>query len=225
MYDEKSLVPYFFHGPDPSVKQKNAGVLNQAFNNYNLKKLMIIAHPDDELIFGGAELINFGHEYKIVCITNPDDENRVKEFMLIMGELNIGSWEILDYKDTLYPDGQTLNLTRYFKDKKWEKVVTHNPIGEYGHPQHKLIFDTVKSLTNDFYVFGKSDKKLDNITLHRKKQLLENYKVEKDIINHILTNNGNWFKSNNFTNYIEYESIEKYDPKKDKTEYIACYDK
>ena len=37
MYDEKSLVPYFFHGPDPSVKQKNAGVLNQAFNNYNLK--------------------------------------------------------------------------------------------------------------------------------------------------------------------------------------------
>ena len=225
MYDETSLTPYFFHGPDPSVKEKNADVLNHAFNEYNLKKLMVIAHPDDELIFGGAELINYGHEYKIVCITNPDDENRVKEFIEIMGELNIGSWEILDYKDTLYPDGQTLNLTRYFKDKKWEKVVTHNPIGEYGHPQHKLIFDTVKSLTDDFYVFGKSDKKLNNLILHRKKQLLDTYQIEKDIISHILTNNGSWFKSNNNTNYIEYECIEKYDPKKDKTKYIACYDK
>ena len=28
--------------------------------------------------------------------------------------------------------------------RQWEKIVTHNPIGEYGHPQHKLVFDVVK---------------------------------------------------------------------------------
>ena len=31
---------------------------------------MIVAHPDDELIFGGAELIKHGPEYKVICLTN-----------------------------------------------------------------------------------------------------------------------------------------------------------
>ena len=49
------------------------------------------------------------------------------------------------------------------------KIVTHNPIGEYGHPQHKQVFDTVLNITNDFYVFGKSQQKLDQNILDTKK--------------------------------------------------------
>jgi len=59
-----------------------------------------------------------------------------------------------------------------------------------------------------------------------KKNLLTLYKSEQSIINQILNNKGDWFKSNNDnTNYIEYESLEKYEENKNKNNYIACYEK
>ena len=39
MYDTVTLEPYFIHGPDPSVKPKNANILNIAFNDYQCKKI------------------------------------------------------------------------------------------------------------------------------------------------------------------------------------------
>ena len=232
MYDKLTLQPYFIHGPDPSVKPKNAETLNQAFNDYQLKKLMIVAHPDDELIFGGAELIKYGSEYKVICLTNKSNKIRSKEFKMVMEKLNVGSWEMFDYEDTLYPT-QQFNLEDILMSRQWEKIVTHNPIGEYGHPQHKLVFDVVKEYIEKvicnkdiFYVFGKSQQKLDQDILDTKNSLLTLYTSEAPIINQLLTNNGDWFKSNDpFTNYIEHECIENYDVNRSKDNYIKCYEK
>ena len=186
---------------------------------------MIVAHPDDELIFGGAELIKYGSEYKVICLTNKSNKIRSKEFKMVMEKLNVGSWEMFDYEDTLYPT-QQFDLEDILMSRKWEKIVTHNPIGEYGHPQHKQVFDTVLNITNDFYVFGKSQQKLDQNILDTKNSLLTLYTSEAPIINQLLTNNGDWFKSNDpFTNYIEYECIKKYDVNKSKDNYIKCYEK
>tara|TARA_R100000541_G_scaffold14890_1_gene24287 strand:+ start:4001 stop:5443 length:1443 start_codon:yes stop_codon:yes gene_type:complete len=225
MYDTLTLQPYFIHGPDPSVKPKNAETLKLAFNDYQTTKLMVVAHPDDELIFGGAELIKYGPEYKVVCLTNKLNKIRSKEFETVMKKLNVGSWEMFDYEDTLYPT-QQFNLKDILKSREWEKIVTHNPIGEYGHPQHKLVFDIILNITNNFYVFGKSQQKLDQNILDTKNNLLTLYTSETPIINQLLNNNGDWFKSNDpFTNYIEYECIEKYDVSKNKDNYIKCYEK
>jgi len=224
MYDKNTLEPYFIHGPDPSVLSKSSTVLNRAFNDYQSKKLMIVAHPDDELIFGGAELIKHGSEYKVLCLTNKSNKIRSKEFESVMKKLGVSSWEILDYEDTLTPT-EEFDLKDIINFKSWEKIVTHNPIGEYGHPQHKLVFDAVKKETNNFYVFNKSEKKLKQDYLDYKVELLRLYKSEQPIINQIKTKNGSWFKSNSDTNYIEYESITKYDKNKDITPYVACYEK
>jgi len=225
MYDEYSLKPYFIHGPDPSVKSKDSSILQKAFEDYQINKLMIVAHPDDELIFGGAELIKHGPEYKVVCLTNKSNEVRSKEFEKVMKKLKVGSWEMLDYEDTLYTN-QEFELQNILTAKEWEKIVTHNPIGEYGHPQHKLLFDTVNKFTDDFYVFGKSEEKLTEDILDKKKEFLKLYESENEIINQLLTNNGDWFKSNNNeTNYIEYESITKYEKSKDLTTFTLCYEK
>ena len=225
MYDKLTLQPYFIHGPDPSVKPKNAETLEHAFNDYQTTKLMIVAHPDDELIFGGAELIKHGPEYKVVCLTNNSDDIRKAEFKSVMEKLNVGSWEMLDYEDTLNPT-EVYDLSSIINCKNWNKIVTHNPIGEYGHPQHKLVFEAVLNITNNFYVFGKSQQKLDQNTLDTKNSLLTLYTSEAPIINQLLTNNGDWFKSfDPFTNYIEHECIEKYDVNRSKDNYIECYEK
>jgi len=225
MFDITNKKPYFIHGPDPSVTPKNGEVLNTMYKDQQVNKIMIVAHPDDELIFGGAELIEHGPEYRVVCLTNNSNDARKLEFKAVMDKLNVGSWEMLDYEDTLYPT-QHFNLKDILKSKEWEKVVTHNPIGEYGHPQHKLVFDAILDITDDFYVFGKSNIKLDKDTVDTKKNLLTLYKSEQSIINQLLNNNGDWFKSsNNAINYIEYETIEKYDETKNKNNYIACYEK
>ena len=226
MFDEVTNEVLFIHGPDPSVTSKNAEVLNKAFNDYKSTKLMIIAHPDDELIFGGVELIYYGEDYKVVCVTNPKNKDRVLEFEKVMKRLKICSWEMLDYKDTLYPTQTYYKLDDIINSRKWDKIVTHNPVGEYGHPQHKLIHDRVKSLTSDFYVFGKSPIKIEKIILDIKLELLKLYKSGEDIVNMLLNNNGKWFTSKDpTTNYVEYESISKYNIKQDNTSYIHCYDK
>ena len=240
MYDTNTNEVLFIHGPDPSITPKNADVLNQTFHDYNATKLMIIAHPDDELIFGGNELINNGSDYKVVCVTNPKDENRIDEFEKVMKKLNVCTWEILDFEDTLYPanldgveDDRAISaIFRLVNSRQWDKIVTHNPIGEYGHPQHKFIFDRVKiavdisSNVNGFYVFDKSTKKLDKDKLEMKMELLTLYKSQQSIINQLLNNEGRWFISDDSTtNYIEYENIIKYDEDDWKIDYIKCYDK
>jgi autotransporter strand-loop-strand O-heptosyltransferase len=232
MYDEATLKPYFIHGPDPYVKTKNAKTLNDAFEEYQINKLMVVAHPDDELIFGGQELINHGPEYKVICLTNKSNVARKEEFIKVMIELKVGAWEILDFEDSL-TNPTTIPLLNIISTKPWEKIVTHNPIGEYGHPQHKTTFISVKQFIdstnnseNILYVFGKGSNKLNKDILDRKKQLLKIYSSEEDIIDQILHNNGDWFKSNNpNTNYIEFECIEKYNKDRDTTPFIPCYEK
>ena len=227
MYDKNTLETYFIHGPDPSVVPKSAEILNKTFKDYNTTKLMIVAHPDDELIFGGGELIKHGSEYKVVCITNKDNKTRSKEFENVMKALNVSSYEMWNFKDSLYDKISNYDLDLFTKllSKDWEKIVTHNPIGEYGHPKHKRLFETIKLLTNEFYVFSKNSKKLPQDILNKKLELLKLYKSEQPIIKQILNKNGDWFKSNSDTNYIEYESITKYNKDKDVTPYIACYEK
>ena len=234
MFDEATNEVLFIHGPDPSVTPKNAKILSEAFNDYQATKLMIIAHPDDELIFGGIELMNYGSDYKVVCVTNPTNKDRILEFETVMEKINICSWEILDYEDTLHPTQTYDKLDDIINSREWKKIVTHNPVGEYGHPQHKLIHDRVKnclaetspSTIDNFYVFGKSPVKINEMILNLKMDLLKLYKSEEEIINQILNSNGRWFISNDpTTNYVEYESISKYNIKQDNTPYTHCYDK
>ena len=232
MYDEYELEPYFIHGPDPSIKKKDANTLQKAFENYQISKLMIIAHPDDEMIFGGGELIKHGPEYKVICLTNKSNKIRSKEFKKVMKELKVGAWEIYDYEDSIYSTEEVYNIECTLLSRNWEKIVTHNPIGEYGHPQHRSVFNFIKQYINKgilddiLHVFGKSEKKLTKDILDKKKEILKLYRSEKKIIDQLLNNNGDWFKSNNInTNYIEYEDIQRYQESKDITPFIACYEK
>jgi hypothetical protein len=59
-------------------------------------KLMIVAHPDDEMIWGGSHLID--DDYQVVCITCGKSPIRNKEFKEAIGETN-DKFIMLGYPD------------------------------------------------------------------------------------------------------------------------------
>ena len=66
------------------------------YNASHYKKLMIVAHPDDEILWGGANLIR--DRYFVVCLTNGDNLPRANNFREIMKFTN-NSGIILNYPE------------------------------------------------------------------------------------------------------------------------------
>lgn len=152
-----------------------ANSLNKAaLDKLNLQgydKLMIVAHPDDETLWGGAHLAE--GKYLVVCLTNGNNKRRKNEFQAAVkafGDKGI----ILCYPDLTNRRRDNWNSCRTAikKDvqtllgyKNWKEIVTHNPKGEYGHIHHKMtnsiVTKAVKAAgkTDRLYYFGKYYKK------------------------------------------------------------------
>jgi hypothetical protein len=232
MYDYEKNIPLFIHGPDPTFTEKTSDKLDKVYKDIyinNMNKLMIVAHPDDELIFGGQELIRNPNSYKVVCVSSGYDVVRKSEFISAMNQLGITDYEIWNYSDDLYlpfSDEILVDLYRVINEKSWDMIVTHNPIGEYGHPQHRDLHLKVKSITGDFYVFCKTPYKLDETTLNRKKELLKLYPSQSEIIHQLEVKNGRWYLSKDErSNYIQHSDISKYSVELDVNQFVRCVDK
>ena len=108
-------------------------------------KLMIVAHPDDETIWGGAHLLEGG--YLVLCITNGDNVVRAAEFQKAVRQSgNIPL--ILQYPDKTAGvrdswkgcmENIRADIRFVLSAKHWELIATHNPSGEYGHVHHRLV--------------------------------------------------------------------------------------
>lgn len=138
---------------------------------YKYDKLMIVAHPDDETLWGGANLYN--DSYFVVCLTNGNNEVRSKEYKNILKFTKNGGI-ILNYPDD--PDGIrdeweytkigiNKDITRLITYKNWQSIVTYNPDGVTGHIHHKKTFQHVYKVCNKYnlldrlYYFGHFYKK------------------------------------------------------------------
>lgn len=132
----------------------------------NYDKLMIVAHPDDETIWGGAHLV--ASNYLVVCVTNGRNSVRKNEFFNAISHSD-DKGLILEYPDKTFGKRDTWDyvyddikddLDKIINYKEWTLVVTHNPDGEYGHIHHKMtsaiVTDIMKTETkNGLYYFGK----------------------------------------------------------------------
>lgn len=142
------------------------------YNELNLdgiEKLMIVAHPDDEMLWGGAELLK--DDYLVVCVTCGSDNRRVKEFETVMNRTK-DAFVMLGYPDKTNGERDNWDTVRdaiiedienIYKLKNWKEVVTHNPEGEYEHIHHKMTNTIVTDAVDHdrLYYFGKYHSKRD----------------------------------------------------------------
>ena len=189
---------------------------------------MIVAHPDDETIWGGAHLLE--ENYVVVCITNGNNRTRRKEFSKVMEETHsIGI--MLSYPDKTRGkrdnwdscrDKIQDDLKQIIGKKHWDTIVTHNPDGEYGHIHHQMTNSITTAITQDLgfldklYYFGKYVKKrnldkeeyapyltasLTAKALKYKTALADLYSSQKKVMEHL----GHMFP---YENWIKAESWE-----------------
>ena len=117
-------------------------------------KLMIVAHPDDETIWGGAHLYRDKGRYLVVCVTAGTDPERDEEFhnamaiceaqYLKLGFPDLNAQQRQDRWENIGDDIRAI-LALIMTARKWETIVTHNPRGEYGHRHHRKISRFVTS--------------------------------------------------------------------------------
>lgn len=128
--------------------------------------LMIVAHPDDDALFGGPFQKTFAHHrWAIVCITHSQDNSRGKE--LITWQTSLGTRPedifLLDFPDD--PDDYKRDQSSFTPREVAEAVaalnirastvLSHNPIGEYGHTHHRTVHQAVQLLAPEHWImFG-----------------------------------------------------------------------
>lgn len=195
-------------------KKRDLSVLNDADN------LMIVAHADDDLLWGGMHLIK--DKYIVVCVTCGTNELREKEFEEAMkltnnSFLSLGYIEVVNGHAASWDKVYSLideELERIVNYKKWNIIVTHNPDGEYGHRHHRwvssMVTDSAPKL--NLYYFDRYHLNRDEdvslspeemMLLKKKEEYLKVYKSQEAIIN----NHRNSIIYEKFISYYDWNNI------------------
>lgn len=173
-------------------------------NDYkDYDNLMIVAHPDDETLWGFGDLDK--KKFLVVCVTCGRNRVREREIETAM-KMTDDKLISLGYTDKFLKrrshwkfcyNNIEYDLNTIIKMKKWNTIVTHNKDGEYGHMHHKMVHDMVSNIhPQNLSYFGKYytkskirlldkqilDKyRLDDKTLKYKNKVLDRYKSQRRV--------------------------------------------
>ncbi len=142
------------------LKKANLKPVKAQLDEMNLdgfNKLMIVAHPEDETVWGGVHLLS--DDYLVVCVSCGFDSNNERKMEKVLNTTNDKLLK-LGYSDKYlirrHYRGVKKRLKKIIKYKNWNLIVTHNPEGETNNFEHKQISEIVSNLEiNNLYYFGK----------------------------------------------------------------------
>ena len=153
-------------------------------------KLLIVAHPDDETLWGYHELQK-NNGWKIICITNANNPTRVAEITSIAKHFG-AALEVWNFRDHYLNYNMHPKIYKELSDAinqpNIKKVLTHNSLGEYGHIQHKKISQIVQTVSKKpTYVFSYTNNKKESEVC----SLAKNYQSQYGIFLNNCTKNAN----------------------------------
>ncbi|MGB2604888.1 MAG: PIG-L family deacetylase [Candidatus Sulfotelmatobacter sp.] len=150
----------------------------------DVTKIMIVAHPDDESLFGG-ETLTSSEGWLVICVTNASNETRRAEFIRAMC-LAGADYLMLDHADHFtsgnFDPALAAKLARVLAEIPSEIVVTHGATGEYGHRQHRALHRIVRRLVPTERLFTFATRWLARPHISAAKQRLLDCYVSQDSI-------------------------------------------
>lgn len=116
---------------------------------------MIIAHPDDDALFGGPfQRAHRWMNWHVVCVTHDAADGRGRELIEWQAQNGCQRVDFLKFHDepadlsngtsSFGPDEVAVRLHQL--ELKTDLILTHNEVGEYGHPHHVAVGQAVRSL-------------------------------------------------------------------------------
>lgn len=153
--------------------------------------LCIVAHPDDETLWGGGNLAISDPDIRwhVVCATHLRGP-RAKEFARAMARLGVWSFEMFSCRDVYTEEAE--EALPYLEDtafharlmelakRPWRVVLTHNAEGEYGHGGHKGVSTLVRKVfsTHTIRMFSIGKEPLSKSLLDIKRAALQEYPTQ-----------------------------------------------
>lgn len=154
--------------------------------------VVVVAHPDDEVLFAGGLLIRFwAKQWTVICCSVPRrDGIRAWKFFESCRRLNVRG-QLLPVVES-EPSEPLNNLDSLGMLEQFDTLVTHNEWGDYGHLHHAQVNNYVTSIagTRPVITFGyrrdgigSEEIVLNDIELEKKKFAMRAY-------DHVLPYNG-----------------------------------
>lgn len=156
-------------------------------NIEKVENIMIVAHPDDESLYGFNELYSNEKFLLIVCTNSIDGRvgnirkdipgliQMSKDYNFNLVVIQHFDYNEYDIKNARFDKTVYDYLKKYLLKQEWQKIITHNKDGEYSHDQHILVHRIVSTILfnnnvnyKDFKVFDFSNDILNDISLPEK---------------------------------------------------------
>lgn len=146
-------------------------IVNNGLTNKHI--VLFTAHPDDESMFFTPSILelqkaNYNNKIHLICLSNGGYDGlgavRVTELEKAANLLNLSSWKVLDYKDSIKIYWETSDVVNTIKSelKKLQNehsinnkdvvLLSFDEDGVSNHPNHKSVFMAIQQYALQYKV-------------------------------------------------------------------------